>query len=195
MPKPQIPLVPEKEVVVPKKKKEEEKKVPSPPPPKLKPKLEAIKIVPEKEIKLVPVKITPTGPRPVIPTEDTCCQKVCTILNNTIHGLEQALEIREEEKALQELYIGREKEEEKELVTILPPGIGPAVFGEKPEVIERPVRGKRRKLIIGGAVAAKQIKVIKTKLSVLKDFRYDLKNKDSCKCIEEIELIPIRKSK
>lgn len=192
MPKPKLEVVPEKEVVVPPKKKEAEKKAP-PPKPSIKPKLEAIKIVPEKEIKPAIAKITPTGPKPVIPKEDTCCAKVCTILNNTIHGMEQALEIREEERALQELYIGREKEEEKELVTILPPGIGPGVFGAKPEVVERPIRGKRRKLIIGGAVTAKQIKVIKTKLSTLKDFRFDLKNKDSCKCIEEIELVPYKK--
>ena len=102
-----------------------------------------IKIPLVKPTEVVPIepKKMPTGPRPIIPTEDTCCAGVCTQLNGEISDLTQLLTLREEDI----------------------------------------------KYITYGASRAKvrrQINTLKTKLTALKDFRFNMKRKDICKCIE-----------
>lgn len=83
---PQIPLVEAKEI---------EKKTA----PKVTPMRKALEIELVEAEEVIPAKISrePTGAKPIIPKEDTCCIGVCTNLNKEIDVISQAIKIRQDE--------------------------------------------------------------------------------------------------
>lgn len=103
-----------------------------------------IPLIEEEEVIPTKIKAVPKGVRPVIPTHDGCCMKVCTVLNKEVDAIEQALKIRAEEL----------------------------------------------KVVVYGAArirTRRQIAVLTTRITALKDLRFTLKEKGSCACIEEIK--------
>lgn len=129
---PQLKLVVEKEVVTEKKEPIQMRKIPK------------LELLEEEEVIPTKIKAVPKGVRPVIPTHDGCCIKVCTILNKEVETIEQALKIREEELKAISYGVARVK-------------------------------------------TRRQIAVLTTKISSLKDLRFTLKEKGSCACIEEVK--------
>lgn len=188
-----IPIVPKEELVkIPKKKEEQKtttKHITRPITPITK--IPKMAMVPAEKMKIAPTaKKIPTGPKPVIPTEDDCCAKVCTILNDAISDLDQGLVIRKEDLALQEMFLTTVKHRRRETVKI-PSAVTISQMPGPVQLKERERRESGLKLRIGGRELKREIKVLERRLSTLKDFRYDLKEKGSCKCIADIPITPI----
>lgn len=102
-----------------------------------------LKILSEEEVIPITVKRGPTGVRPIIPTGDTCCSKVCTIINEEIDSIEQAIGLRQEQFKISAYGAGRLK-------------------------------------------TKRQISALTNKVTALKDMRFAMREKDSCKCIEDV---------
>lgn len=126
----------------------------------------------------VKIRRTPTGPRPVIPTGDTCCTKVCTLINNRIKYMEDELLLRKAELASVTEGLLLETRE----VTRKVPGKLRGQIKETPGKAEQRISvtysQSRLKL-------KKQAFAITNRLSALNDIRYEMLEKGSCKCIEE----------
>ena len=130
----------------------------------------------------------PTGVKPVIPTGDTCCTKVCTIINNKVKNMENELRFREDElSAIKEgLLI--------ETVKVTVPKKGELErakkVGSKKVETEEVERERRVSVAYSQSRLSlkKQIDAITNQLSALKDIRFDMVEKSSCKCIEEVKI-------
>lgn len=138
---------------------------------------------------MVRAKRAPTGVKPIIPTGDTCCTKVCTIINNRVKRMEDDLRLREDElSAITEGLLF-------ETVKITVPKKGEIKKGEirKPgKKIETEEIEKERRISVAYSQSRlklkKQVHALTNQLSALKDIRYEMLEKDSCKCIEEVKL-------
>jgi hypothetical protein len=129
----------------------------------------------------------PTGPRPVIPTGNTCCTRVCTIINGNIEQLENDLKSREEQfSTMREGYF-------LERVMVVKPKKGELEAAKKAgrkKVETEEVEEERRVSIEysqGRYKLKKQIEAITNQLTSLKDFRVSMRDKGHCKCIEDIK--------
>ncbi len=134
-----------------------------------------------------------TGAKPVIPTGDTCCTNVCTIINKKVKSMEDDLMLREDELAsiTEGLLL--------ETVKIVVPKKGEIVKGHpiKPgKKIETEEVEKERRISVAYSQSRlklkKQVFAIRNQLSALSDLRYEMLEKGSCKCIEEVKF-PERK--
>lgn len=130
-------------------------------------------------------KKIPSGVRPVIPTGDTCCTNVCTIINNKVKHMENELRLREAELAsiTEGLLI-----ETKEVTKKVPVKVkGKIVKGQIEEV---PATAERRVSVSysqSRLALKRQAFALTNQLSALKDIRYEMLGKGSCKCIEEVK--------
>jgi len=145
-----------------------------------------IKIIPVDTVVEYPSrKKRPLGPVPVIPTTDDCCASVCTILNSNISRLEKILELRAEELGIAEIDIVAGAKIEP--IVVYPPGLRAELLDRQPEVIVREVRTPPA---IATRTARKKIRrqigTVTNQLTSLKDLRFNLREKGSCKCIEDI---------
>lgn len=95
---PEIPLVSAKEVVK-KEKKPETKPKPQETKPPVTPIRKRVAAIPLIEEEVLPTKLKrePSGARPVIPKEDSCCIGLCTYLNSEIDTISQGIDIRQGE--------------------------------------------------------------------------------------------------
>lgn len=158
-----IPIIPSTEM-----KKEEQVK-----------KSGVMRVIPATGVQEFPAKIKKayTGPKPVIPTGDTCCTKVCTIINSRIKYMEDELLLRKAELASVTEGLLLETRD----VTKKVPGKFRGQVIEKKETVEKRVSiaysQSRLKL-------KKQAFAIINQLASLNDLRYEMLEKDSCKCIE-----------
>ncbi len=123
------------------------------------------------------IRRTPTGPRPVIPTGDTCCTKVCTLVNNKIKYLEDELLLRKAELASVTEGLLLETREVTRKVPGKLRGQIEEVKGKAEQRISVTYSQSRLKL-------KKQAFAITNQLSSLNDIRYEMLEKGSCKCIE-----------
>jgi len=131
----------------------------------------------------------PTGVKPIIPTGDTCCTNVCRIINGRVKYMEDELLLREAELASVTEGLLLETRE----VTKKVPGKMRGQFKEKVEKVEQRISvtysQSRLKL-------KKQVHALTNQLSALKDIRYEMVDKGSCKCIETVKFpereIPVR---
>ena len=131
----------------------------------------------------------PIGPRPVIPTGDTCCTKVCTIINDKVRYLENELRFREEQlSTIQEGLL-------LETVKVVKPKKGELErikkTGSKKVETEEVEQERRVSVAYSQSRLSlkKQIHAITNQLSSLKDARYEMVEKGSCKCIEEVKFL------
>ncbi len=139
----------------------------------------------------VRTKKVPTGARPVIPTGDTCCTQVCTIINNKVKSIEEDIRLRQEElDAIKEGLV-------LEKVKILVPKKGEMEKkgAKKGAKIQTEEVEKERKFSVSysesrAALKRQQFSLIH-QLSALKNIRYDMLQKGSCKCIEEVKFAEI----
>lgn len=154
-------------------------------------KLSSIKILPKGAVVELPSKVSrgPTGPRSVIPTGDTCCTKACTIINRKVEFLKNELRLREEEFSYvrEGMLAGTRK--------VVVPKKGELEKSKKfpsrkveTEEIEQEIRygvefGESRRRL------RRQINSITDQLTSLQDLRYEMVEKGSCKCIEEVKSI------
>ena len=125
-------------------------------------------------------KRTPTGVRPVIPTGDTCCTNVCKVINNRVKFMEDELLLREAElSSVTEGLLLETREVTKKI-----PGKMKGQFKEKTEQVEQrvSVTYSQSRLRL-----KKQVHALTNQLSALKDIRYEMVEKGSCKCIEEVK--------
>jgi hypothetical protein len=136
---------------------------------------------------IVRAKKIPTGVKPVIPTGDTCCTKVCTIINNRVKRMEDDLRLREDElSSIKEGLL-------LETIKITVPKKGELKKGEtkKPGKIETEQIEKERRVSVAYSQSRlklkKQVHALTNQLSALKDIRYEMVEKGSCKCIEEVK--------
>lgn len=159
-----IPIIPASEM-----KKEEPVTKPAP-----------MRVIPATGVKefVVKTRRTPTGPKPVIPTGDTCCAKVCTVINGRVKYMEDELLLRKAELASATEGLLLETRE----VTRKVPGKLKGQFKEVTGKVEQRVSvsysQSRLKL-------KKQVYAITNQLTALNDIRYEMVEKGSCKCIEE----------
>jgi len=124
------------------------------------------------------IRRTPTGPRPVIPTGDTCCTKVCTLVNNKIKYLEDELLLRKAELASVTEGLLLETREVTRKVPGKLRGQIKEIPGKAEQRISVTYSQSRLKL-------KKQAFAITNQLSSLNDIRHEMLEKGSCKCIEE----------
>ncbi len=129
----------------------------------------------------------PTGVKPVIPTGDTCCTKVCTIINSKVKSMENELRFREDElSSIKEGLL-------LETVKITVPKKGELEkskkLGHKKIETEEVERERRVSVAYSQSRLSlkRQIDAITNQLSALKDMRFDMVEKGSCKCIEEVK--------
>lgn len=125
-------------------------------------------------------KRTPTGVKPVIPTGDTCCSNVCRVINNRVKFMEDELLLREAELASVTEGLLLETRE----VTRKVPGKMKGQVKEKTEKVEQriSVTYSQSRLRL-----KKQVHALTNQLSALKDIRYEMLDKGSCKCIETVK--------
>lgn len=140
----------------------------------------AMHVIPATGVKEFAVKIrrTPTGPKPVIPTGDTCCTKVCTLLNGRIKYIEDELLLRKAELASVTEGLLLETREVTRKVPGKLRGQVKEVPGKAEQRISVTYSQSRLRL-------KKQAFAITNQLTALNDMRYELLKKGSCKCIEE----------
>ncbi len=131
-----------------------------------------------------------TASRSVIPTGDTCCTKVCTIVNNKVKYLEDELLLRESELAsITEGFLLKSEEVTRKVPVKV-----------KGEIVKGKIEEVREKVETRVSIAAsqtrlklkKQIHAITNQLESLNDARYKMVEQGSCKCIEEVKF-PERK--
>lgn len=137
-------------------------------------------VIPETGVQEFPVKIrrTPTGPKPVIPTGDTCCTKVCTLLNNRIRYMEDELLLRKAELASVTEGLLLETREVTRKVPGKLRGQVKEVTGKAEQRVSVTYSQSRLKL-------KKQAFAITNQLTALNGIRHEMLEKGSCKCIEE----------
>lgn len=130
-----------------------------------------------------------TGSKPVIPTGNTCCTKVCTIINDNIEQLENDLKAREEQfTTMREGYFF-------EMVKVVKPKKGEMEAAKKAgrkKVATEEVEEERRVSIEYSQsryMLKKQIEALSNQLVSLKDFRVSMRDKGYCKCIEDIKFV------
>jgi hypothetical protein len=159
-----IPIIPPEQM-----KKEEPANKPS-----------GMRVIPATGVKEFAVKIrrTPTGPKPVIPTGDTCCTKVCTIINDKVKYMEDELLLRKAELASVTEGLLLETREVTRKVPGKLRGQIKDVPGKAEQRISVTYSQSRMKL-------KKQAFAITNQLAALNDIRYEMLEKGSCKCIEE----------
>ncbi len=153
----------------------------------------SIPIVSSKEVTefRVRTKRVPTGAKPVIPTGDTCCTQVCTIINNKVKELEDDIRFRQEE--LDSIKEGLVLEKVK--IIVPKKGEIEKKGAKKGAKIETEEIEKERKFSVSysesrAALKRQQFALIH-QLSALKNIRYDMLEKDSCKCIEKVKFAEI----
>jgi hypothetical protein len=143
-------------------------------------KLGGMHVIPATGVKEFAVKIrrTPTGPKPVIPTGDTCCTKVCTIINNKVKYMEDELLLRKAELASVTEGLLLETREVTRKIPGKLRGQIKEIPGKAEQRISVTYSQSRMKL-------KKQAFAITNQLAALNDIRYEMLEKGSCKCIEE----------
>ena len=128
---------------------------------------------------MVKAKKIPTGVRSVIPTGDTCCTKVCTIINNRVKRMEDDLRLREDElSAITKGLL-------LETIKITVPKKGELKKGETkkpgPKKIETEEIEKERRVSVAYSQSRlklkKQVHALTNQLSALKDIRYEMVDK------------------
>ena len=134
---------------------------------------------------VVKAKRMPTGVKPVVPTGDTCCTNVCTIINRRVKYMEDELLLREAELASVTEGVLLETRDITRKVPVKMKGkIIKGKFEEISAKVEQRVSitysHSRLKL-------KKQVHALVNQLSSLKDVRYEMVEKGSCKCIEEVK--------
>lgn len=125
-------------------------------------------------------KRAPTGVKPVIPTGDTCCTNVCRIVNSRVKFMEDELLLREAElSSVTEGLLLETREITKKVPGKLR-GQVKETTGKVEQRISVTYSQSRLKL-------KKQVHALTNQLSALKDIRYEMLEKGSCKCIEEVK--------
>lgn len=125
-------------------------------------------------------KRAPTGVKPIIPTGDTCCTNVCKVINSRVKYMEDELLLREAElESVTEGLLLETREVTKKV-----PGKMKGQVKETTGKIEQRISvtysQSRLKL-------KKQVHALTNQLSALKDIRYEMLDKGSCKCIETVK--------
>ncbi len=152
----------------------------------------------EKEVSRIPIipaagvkefrikeKKVPTGVRPVIPIGDTCCTKVCKIINDKVEYMENELRLREAELAsITEGLLIETKEVTKRVPVKVKGKIVKGRFEEIPATAEKRVSVSYSQSRLA---LKRQTFALTNQLSTLKDMRYEMLKKGSCKCIEEVK--------
>lgn len=153
-----------------------------------------IQIIPSKGVTEFYVKKrVVSGARPIIPTGNTCCTNVCTVINKKVKNMEDDLRLREDElSSISEGLI-------LETVKVIVPKKGEIKKGEirKPgRKIETEEVEKERRISVAYSQSRlklkKQVFAIKNQLEALSNIRYEMLENGSCRCIEEVKF-PERK--
>ncbi len=155
-------------------------------------KMVSMPIIPGSEVKEFRIKARkiPVGAKPVIPIGDTCCTKVCTIINDKVKSLEDEVRLRQEElDAIREGLV-------LEKVKILVPKKGELKrVGAKGGKVETEEIEKEKRIMVSYSESRAKLKrqqfSLIHQLSALKNMRYDMLEKGSCKCIEEVKFANI----
>lgn len=138
----------------------------------------------------VRTKRVPTGAKAVIPTGDTCCTKVCTILNERIQYLADEIGLRQEEldsmgegHVLETLKVVVAKKGEIKRVREKGGKIATEIVDDdiKFTVLQAETRRKLKR----------QHYALVHQLSGLKNLRYEMLEKGSCKCVEQVKFANI----
>lgn len=150
-----------------------------------------MQLIPKTGVTEYPMKTRkgPAGARPVIPTGDTCCTRVCTVINGKVKYLENELRFREDQlSTIKEGLL-------LETVKVVVPKKGEMERTKKigSKKVETEEVEKERRVSVAYSQSRlslkRQIDAITNQLSALKDMRYDMVEKGSCKCIEEVKFL------
>ena len=125
----------------------------------------------------------PAGAKSVIPTGDPCCANVCRTINNKIDQIEN--ELRFEEAQLATIAVTLSSiPETREVVTQVPL----IVKGKEVKIGGRPVTTEKTMTISAaksGLSLKRRVRGLTDQISSLKDIRYEMIEKGSCRCVEE----------
>ena len=166
-----IPIIPEGEA-----KKQASKSVPLPTIPKA-----GVEEFKERE------KRGPAGAKSIIPTGDPCCANVCRTINNKIDQIESELRFEEAQLATISGTLSSipETREVIKQVPLIVKGKEVKVGG-KPVTVEKTMSISSAK---SGLSLKRRVRGLTDQLSSLKDIRYEMIEKGSCKCAEEAKFV------